>query len=147
MPKPITRLLIANRGEIARRIAAACREIGIESIAVYSDADSRSPHRLAADRAVRIGPAAAADSYLSIGRIIDAARASGADAVHPGYGFLSENAAFAAACEDAGLIFVGPTATVIEQMGSKIEARRIAASAGVPVVPGGTPADQSDEGI
>ncbi|HEY7788885.1 MAG TPA: biotin carboxylase N-terminal domain-containing protein [Vicinamibacterales bacterium] len=143
----ITRLLIANRGEIARRIAAACRELRIESVAVYSEADVESPHRLAADRSVLIGPPPAADSYLAIGRIIDAARKSGADAIHPGYGFLSENAAFAAACEDAGLIFVGPSAPVIERMGSKIEARKLAASAGVPVVPGGTPGDQTDDGI
>ncbi|HVC20565.1 MAG TPA: biotin carboxylase N-terminal domain-containing protein [Vicinamibacterales bacterium] len=143
----IQRLLIANRGEIARRIAAACRETGIESVAVYSEADARSPHRFAADRSVLIGPAIAAESYLSISRLIDAARSSGADAVHPGYGFLSENPGFAAACEDAGLTFVGPPAAVIERMGSKIEARRVAEAAGVPVVPGGTPVDQSDAGI
>ena len=143
----ITRLLIANRGEIAVRIARACRELGIESVAVYSDADAGGPHVAAADRAVRIGPAPAAESYLSIPKILEAARSTAAAAVHPGYGFLSENAAFARACADAGLVFVGPPAGAIERMGSKIEARRIASSAGVPVVPGETPDDQSDAGV
>jgi len=143
----IRRLLIANRGEIALRIIRACREMGIESIAVYSDADRRAPHVAAADRAIALGPSPAGKSYLSIPRLLDAARTGDADAVHPGYGFLSENAAFADACADAGLIFVGPPAAVIARMGSKIEARRLAAAAGVPVVPGETPADQSDAGI
>jgi 3-methylcrotonyl-CoA carboxylase alpha subunit len=143
----ITRLLVANRGEIAVRIIRACRELGIESVAVYSDADATAPHVAAADRRVRIGSAAAADSYLSIPNIIEAAHSTGADAVHPGYGFLSENPRFAAACADAGVIFVGPPADAIAKMGSKIEARRIAAAAGVPVVPGETPADQSASGI
>ena len=143
----IRRLLIANRGEIAVRIIRACRELGIESIAVYSDADAGAPHVAAADRSVRIGPAAAAESYLSIPRVIEAAAATGADAIHPGYGFLSENARFATACAGRGVIFVGPPPTAIAKMGSKIEARRIAAEAGVPVVPGETPADQSDDGI
>jgi acetyl-CoA carboxylase biotin carboxylase subunit len=143
----IKRLLIANRGEIAVRIAAACRESGVESIAVFSDVDAGAPHVVAADRAVRIGEAPAADSYLSIPRLLEAARASGADAVHPGYGFLSENAAFAAACEEAGLIFVGPSSDVIARMGSKIAARRLMTEAGVPIVPGQMPDDQSDEGI
>ena len=125
----IKRLLIANRGEIAVRIARACRELGIESVAVYSDADANSAHVAAADRAVRIGPAPAVDSYLNVDALLAAARATEADAVHPGYGFLSENAAFAAACVDAGLIFVGPPANVIARMGSKIEARTLAAAA------------------
>ena len=146
-PPMIKRLLIANRGEIAVRIIRACRELGIESVAVYSDADAQARHVVAADRAVAIGPAPAAESYLSIPRLLDAARSTGADAVHPGYGFLSENAAFAEACEQAGLIFVGPPAAVIAQMGSKIEARRLVAAAGVPVVPGETPDDQSDRGL
>ena len=146
MPR-IARLLIANRGEIALRIIRACREMGIESVAVYSDVDRASPHVAAADLAVRIGPAAAAESYLSISRILEAAQETGADAVHPGYGFLSENAAFADACERAGLIFVGPPAAVIARMGSKIEARRLMDAAGVAVVPGETPGDQSDAGI
>ncbi|HEX6973680.1 MAG TPA: acetyl-CoA carboxylase biotin carboxylase subunit [Vicinamibacterales bacterium] len=144
---PIRRILIANRGEIAIRIARACREAGIESVAVYSDADARSPHVLAADTAVCIGPAALAESYLSIPALLAAARSSGADAVHPGYGFLSENAKFARACEGAGLIFIGPPAGAIEQMGSKIGARELMQRAGVPVVPGETPRDQSDEGV
>ncbi|HKB13882.1 MAG TPA: acetyl-CoA carboxylase biotin carboxylase subunit [Vicinamibacterales bacterium] len=143
----ITRLLVANRGEIALRIIRACRELGIESVAVYSDADVDAPHVAAADHSVRIGPAPAVESYLSIPRIIKAARSTSAAAIHPGYGFLSENAQFAAACVEAGVIFVGPPADAIARMGSKIEARRIAAAAGVPVVPGETPADQSDAGI
>src|SRR3954468_7212498 len=113
-------LLIANRGEIALRDIRACRELGVESVAVYSDADARAPHVNAADRSVHIGPSPAADSYLSTTRLLDAIRESGADAVHPGYGFLSENGAFAEACEKAGIVFVGPPSAVITQMGSKI---------------------------
>jgi len=143
----IRRLLIANRGEIAVRVIRACRELGIESVAVYSDVDARAPHARLASRAVPIGPAPAIQSYLSIPKIVDAAREVEADAIHPGYGFLSENAAFAQACADAGLTFVGPPADVIARMGSKIEARRLMQNAGVPVVPGDTPGDQSDEGI
>jgi acetyl-CoA carboxylase biotin carboxylase subunit len=145
--KPIRRLLIANRGEIAVRIARACREAGIESVAVFSDADASALHVKEADRAVRVGPPPAAESYLNIPALIDAARATGADAIHPGYGFLSERAPFARACEEAGIVFVGPPAHVIERMGSKIESRRLMQSAGVPVVPGSVPLDQSDEGI
>jgi 3-methylcrotonyl-CoA carboxylase alpha subunit len=143
----IRRLLIANRGEIAVRVIRACAEMRIESIAVYSEADAKARHVAAADRAVAIGPSPAHESYLSIDRLLDAARASGADAIHPGYGFLAENAAFASACDAAGLIFVGPPADVIAQMGSKINARRLVAAAGVPVVPGETPDDQSDRGV
>ncbi|MEO8258711.1 MAG: biotin carboxylase N-terminal domain-containing protein [Acidobacteriota bacterium] len=143
----IRRVLIANRGEIAVRIAHACRELGVETVAVYSEADARAPHVAAADRAVCIGPAAARDSYLSIPSILQAVASTAADAVHPGYGFLSENASFAEACERAGIIFVGPPSAVIARMGSKIEARRVMESAGVPVVPGETPDDQSDEGL
>ena len=141
------RILIANRGEIAVRVIRACREMGIESVAVYSDADRASLHTTLADRAVRIGPAAASESYLSIDAIIDAARASDAQAVHPGYGFLSENQDLASACDRAGLTFIGPPADVIAGMGSKIVARRLAKEAGVPVVPGETPGDQSDESV
>ena len=143
----IKRLLIANRGEIALRIVRTCDELGIESVAVYSEADAHAPHVAAATRAIPIGPAPAGQSYLAIENIVEAARAARADAVHPGYGFLSENAAFAAACARAGLVFVGPPADVIARMGSKIEARRLAAGAGVPIVPGETPDDQSDAGV
>jgi acetyl/propionyl-CoA carboxylase alpha subunit len=121
----IKRLLIANRGEIALRVIRACRELGVETVAVYSDADTHAPHASAADFAVAIGPAPAVDSYLSATRILEAVRTSGADAVHPGYGFLSENASFAAACEKAGIVFVGPPSSVIAQMGTKIAARRL----------------------
>jgi 3-methylcrotonyl-CoA carboxylase alpha subunit len=143
----ISRLLVANRGEIALRTIRACREMRIETIAVFSEADAHAPHVAAADYAALIGPPPAAESYLSIENLLGAARAHGADAVHPGYGFLSENPHFARACEAAGLIFVGPPADVIARMGSKIEARRVMQSSGVPVVPGETPADQSDRGI
>jgi len=137
------RVLVANRGEIAIRIIRTCRELGIESVAVYSDADAGAAHVAAADRAIRIGPAAPGESYLKADAIIDAARQSGAEAVHPGYGFLSENAAFAAACADATLVFIGPPADAISRMGSKIEARRLMSGAGVPVVPGEAPKDQT----
>ena len=143
----LRRVLIANRGEIAVRIIRACRESRIESIAVYSDADERALHTRLADRAIRIGPAAPAESYLSIPRLVEAARSANADAIHPGYGFLSERGDFARACEAAGITFVGPPAAVIDKMGSKIAARELMQSAGVPVVPGQTPADQSDDGV
>jgi 3-methylcrotonyl-CoA carboxylase alpha subunit len=132
----IKRLLIANRGEIARRIIRTCRNHGIETVAVYSDADITLPHVREADLAVRLGPAPARESYLDIDKVIAAARNCGADAVHPGYGFLSENTAFAAACEQAGIIFVGPPAKAIELMGDKAAARKLMAESGVPVLPG-----------
>ena len=142
-----SRLLVANRGEVAVRVMRACREAGIETVAVYSDADRQALHVRVADRAVRIGTGSASDSYLMIPRIVAAALETGAEAVHPGYGFLSENAGFAQACVDAGLVFVGPPADVIARMGSKIEARRLMQATGVPVVPGETPTDQSDESL
>ena len=143
----LTRVLIANRGEIAVRIARTCRALGIRTAAVFSDADRNARHVAAADTAVHIGPAPAAESYLSVGRIIDAARRCGADAIHPGYGFLSENPALPTACTAAGLVFIGPPADVIARFGSKINARRAARDAGVQVVPGGEPEDQTEAGI
>jgi acetyl-CoA carboxylase biotin carboxylase subunit len=132
----ITRVLIANRGEIALRIVRACHEEGLEAVAVYSDADRMAPYVRSADSAVRIGPAPASESYLRIDRLIEAARESGAQAVHPGYGFLAERAAFAERVEAAGLVFIGPPAAAIQAMGDKTEARRRMTAAGVPVVPG-----------
>ena len=132
----IKSLLIANRGEIACRIMATCRALGIRTIAVYSDADAYAKHVREADEAVHIGPAPAADSYLRADRILGAAKASGADAIHPGYGFLSENAEFAEDVRNAGLIWVGPPPSAIRSMGLKDEAKRIAEEAGVPVLPG-----------
>src|SRR5215470_750511 len=135
------RILIANRGEIALRIMRSCHAMGIEAVGVYSDFDHDAPHVRHADLAVPIGPAAARDSYLDIAAILSAARRTGADAIHPGYGFLAENAAFAAACEEAGTAFIGPRSSVIRTMGSKAQARKIAQEAGVPVAPAGTEGD------
>lgn len=129
-------VLIANRGEIASRIIRTCQRLGIGTVAVYSDADRSAPHVSAADQAVRIGPAPAAESYLSIPALIDAATSTGADAVHPGYGFLSERADFARAVADAGLIWIGPPAPVIDSLGDKVSARRLAIASGVPVAEG-----------
>jgi acetyl-CoA carboxylase biotin carboxylase subunit len=134
----LKKVLIANRGEIARRVMRACKELGIRTVAVYSDADAAAPHVVMADEAVHIGPSPAADSYLRGDRIIEAARRTGADAVHPGYGFLSERASFARAVCDAGLSWIGPPAEAIEAMGNKTAARSLAERAGVPVVPGTT---------
>jgi acetyl-CoA carboxylase biotin carboxylase subunit len=138
--RPVRRVLVANRGEIALRIIRACHDEGLEAVAVYSDADRDAPFVRAADRAVHLGPAAPSESYLRIDALLDAARSSGADAVHPGYGFLSERAAFAQAVVDAGLAFVGPPARAIAAMGDKTSARRLMAAAGVPIVPGTTAA-------
>jgi acetyl-CoA carboxylase, biotin carboxylase subunit len=130
------RILIANRGEIAVRVIRACRELGIESVAVFSEADRAALHVREADYAVPIGPPPAAESYLKIDHILEAAARTGADAIHPGYGFFSENAGFARAVAAAGIVFIGPPPAAIEQMGDKVEARKLMAAAGVPVVPG-----------
>ena len=132
----IQKILIANRGEIAVRVIRACREMDIQTVAVYSDADRHALHVRMADEAVKLGPAPAQASYLSIERILAAARQTGADAIHPGYGFLSENARFAQAVDQAGIIFIGPSADAIRAMGDKAEARQRMQAAGVPVVPG-----------
>ncbi len=138
--RPIRKVLIANRGEIALRVVRACQELGISSVAVYSDADAQAPHVREADEAVWIGPAAASESYLKGDHLIEVARAVGADAIHPGYGFLSEREWFARAVRDAGLIWIGPPAEAIAAMGSKTAARTLAIAAGTPVVPGTTEA-------
>ena len=132
----IESVLVANRGEIARRILRAARALGVRSVAVYSEADADWPHAREADEAVLIGPAPARESYLNVERILEAARRTGAKAIHPGYGFLSENWRFAKACEEAGLVFVGPSWRVIQQMGDKVGARLLMRQVGVPVVPG-----------
>src|SRR5438270_7336808 len=133
-----SKILIANRGEIALRVIRACHELGVHAVAVYSDAAARAPHVRGADEAVNIGPAPSAESYLRGERIIEAARQTGAEAIHPGYGFLSEREWFARAVRDAGLVFIGPPAEAIAAMGSKTAARQLAIKAGVPIVPGTT---------
>jgi acetyl-CoA carboxylase biotin carboxylase subunit len=132
----LRKLLIANRGEIAVRIIRACREMGVASVAVFSDADRASLHVRLADEAYSIGPAPARESYLCIEKLLDVARRAGCDALHPGYGFLAENPALASACDAAGIVFVGPSAVAMDQLGSKTAARQLAHSAGVPMVPG-----------
>jgi len=141
---PFDKVLVANRGEIARRVFRTCRERGIATVAVYSDADATAAHVLDADEAYRIGPAAAAQSYLRVDAIIDAAKKSGAQAIHPGYGFLSERAELVAACDAAGITFVGPPTRAMEVMGDKVEARRAMIAANVPVVPGVDAVDGPD---
>ena len=132
----ITKILIANRGEIACRVIRTARKMGIETVAVYSDADRHSPHVKLADEAVHIGPSPAAESYLVINKVIEACKTSGADAVHPGYGFLSENPDFVWACEDAGITFIGPKAESMKAMGLKDAAKKLMADASVPITPG-----------
>lgn len=142
---PFSKILIANRGEIALRIQRSARELGYRTVAVYSSADRDARHVLEADQAVCIGEALPAQSYLNIDRIVDAARRAGADAVHPGYGFLAENPALAKACADAGLVFIGPSAEAIEAMGHKARAKQLMEQAGVPCVPGYQGQDQSEQ--
>jgi acetyl-CoA/propionyl-CoA carboxylase biotin carboxyl carrier protein len=139
------RVLIANRGEIALRVIRACKELGVATVAVYSDADRDAAHVTAADEAFRIGPPPAAQSYLDFDAIVDAAKRAGADAIHPGYGFLAENAAFARRCDDEKLAFIGPSARLIEMMGDKVAARNAARKAGMPIVPGTTEPVRSPE--
>jgi acetyl-CoA carboxylase, biotin carboxylase subunit len=132
------KILIANRGEIALRIMRTCKEMGIATVAVYSDADQKALHMLNADEAVHIGPSEPTQSYLDMEKIIDAAKKTGAEAIHPGYGFLAENAAFSGRCQEAGIVFIGPPPRVIEELGDKIRARQIMQEGGVPVIPGMT---------
>ena len=141
---PFSKILIANRGEIACRVIRTARKLGYATVAVFSDADRHAPHVQQADEAVHIGPSPAAESYLSVANLLEAARKTGADAVHPGYGFLSENAGFAQACMDAGLVFIGPPASAIEAMGNKAKAKRRMIAAGVPCAPGYLGDEQND---
>src|SRR5882757_2402285 len=139
-----SKILVANRGEIAWRVMRTAKAMGYRTVAVYSDADKDAPHVAFADESVRIGPPLVGESYLSIDRILEAAHTSGADAIHPGYGFLSENETFAAACEKAGLVFIGPPPAAIAALGNKAAAKRRMIDAGVPCVPGYQGADQGD---
>jgi acetyl-CoA carboxylase, biotin carboxylase subunit len=143
----LNKVLVANRGEIALRVMRACQELEIPAVAVYSDADEEALHARHADEAVRIGPPPAGKSYLNVEALIEAAKETGAEGIHPGYGFLAENASFAAACRDAGLTFIGPSAEAIEKMGNKSAARRIATDAEVPVVPGSEESASDDDAV
>ena len=139
------KILIANRGEIAVRIIRACREMGIETVAVYSEADRDALHTQLADEAICIGPASPKESYLNIQNIISATVLSGAQAIHPGFGFLSENSKFASICEECNITFIGPTPECIDNMGNKSNARDIMGKAGVPIVPGSDGAIKTNE--
>ncbi|HEY6674383.1 MAG TPA: acetyl-CoA carboxylase biotin carboxylase subunit [Rubrobacteraceae bacterium] len=143
----LKKVLVANRGEIALRVMRACQELEIPAVAVYSDADEEALHVRHADEAVRIGPPPAGKSYLNVEALLEAAKETGAEGIHPGYGFLAENASFAAACRDAGLTFIGPSAEAIEKMGNKSAARRIATDAEVPVVPGSEESASDDDAV
>ena len=139
------KILVANRGEIAVRVMRSCKELGIKTVAVYSDADVKSFHRVYADECYYIGKAEPSESYLNIEKIIEVAKRSGADAIHPGYGFLAENPEFARRCEEEGIVFIGPPADVIEAMGSKVNARKLMKEAGVPVIPGSDEIEDVEE--
>ena len=141
------KVLVANRGEIAIRVMRACRDLDIASVAVYSDLDADSLHTRTADEAYNVGPGPASESYLKIPNILDAAKRSGAEAVHPGYGFLSENEGFANACAEAGIVFIGPPVAAIEAMADKIRAKQTVMAAGVPVVPGRTEPGMNDDQV
>lgn len=143
--KPITKVLIVNRGEIALRVIRTCKDLQVKTVAVFSTPDRTGPHVLHADEAYHIGPAPSSESYLNIDKILEVAEASGADAIHPGYGFLSENADFAEACENAGITFIGPSASAIRSMGDKTAARALMEKAGVPMAPGTTDAVKNAE--
>src|SRR5437868_13422720 len=132
------KVLVANRGEIAVRVIRALKEMGIASVAVYSEVDREAPHVRKADESYLLGPGPAPESYLNVEKLLEVARQAGADAIHPGYGFLAENAPFAKRCEKAGIVFIGPPAKAIEAMGSKTRARALMKAAGVPIVPGTT---------
>jgi acetyl/propionyl-CoA carboxylase alpha subunit len=145
-PQKIRKVLVANRGEIAVRVIRACQEMGIATVAVYSDADERALFVKMADEAVNIGPPSASMSYLAKDRIVAAAKETGAEAIHPGYGFLSENAEFVRLCDEAGINFIGPPASAMEAMGDKVSARNTVGAAGVPIVPGTPPITDPRQG-